>query len=413
MHSIKAGIYDKLNALISLGLLYRRHLKRINRWLPEYKSYLASGNARAPLPPAIQLIPTENCNLSCSMCNQWGSNGYFHEKKRAVSHMPYSSMVKFLDDFQTIRPGYLLSLHGGEPFVYKHIDPFLDYALDCEADKSFDIFFTTNGTMLGKHGEKLARLNHRVAYLISLDGDQKKNDLIRGKNATRRVIDSVHELTEACKSAGKGIPKIIINCCLSEYNLSDADNVYHIAKQVNAIGLNFNLRWFVTKEAGEAYDKLVSDEYNCVPTKAWTGWLGWDPRLDVSPVLKRIYKMKRASIMPLIRFVPEGLKFSQAVKYYADFNEVFGIEKCIMSSYLPRVLSNGDLIYCPGHPDVIPGNVFKQNFKDVYHNPLSTKLRKNMETALMPICNRCCGIYMNYQATRKLGRGFFVNSAGK
>ncbi|UCE21740.1 MAG: SPASM domain-containing protein, partial [Candidatus Aminicenantes bacterium] len=96
--------------------------------------------------------------------------------------------------------------------------------------------------------------------------------------------------------------------------------------------------------------------------------------------------------------------------YFFNNNEVFGHDSCFMPFYWARILSNGDLIYCPGHPDIIAGNVFKDGFDSVFNSRISVQFRKHILHNRFPICNRCCGLYMTWlgrpheqRVRRKLG----------
>ena len=78
-----------------------------------------------------------------------------------------------------------------------------------------------------------------------------------------------------------------------------------------------------------------------------------------------------------------------------------GVEKtCFMPSYWARIHANGDLIYCPGHPDVIAGNVFRDGLAAAFNSETSIRFRKHLLEQRMPICQRCCGLYMNHAARK-------------
>jgi hypothetical protein len=71
-----------------------------------------------------------------------------------------------------------------------------------------------------------------------------------------------------------------------------------------------------------------------------------------------------------------------------------------MPFYWARVHSNGDLIYCPGHPDVVAGNVFRGGFTPALNSEVSVKFRRHILHNRMPICNRCCGLYMSHHGRK-------------
>lgn len=378
-----------------LKLAYRNE-RRSKKWSFHYQQYLNEQVNKPPMPAVLQIIPTEVCNLRCKMCNQWGDNGYFLEEKRPVSHMPIEKLTKFLDNFRLINPGFMFSIHGGEPFCYKYMDQLLDYI----AEHKIDTFFSTNGTLIHRFSEKLARINKHSFYLLSIDGGEETNDYIRGKGTTGKIINSVKALEEECLRQKKGLPKIIVNYCVNEHNLEDIDLIASVAQQVNATTVNFNLRWFLPEEKGQEYNHILENEFKVTPTNTWTGWKTDSKFEKIEVAIDKIYAKQNKLLPPYYTIMPRNLNRKQAKLFYQDYNEIFDLKSCIMPSYMVRIHSSGDMIYCPGFADIVPGNVFNDDFETIYLNKLSTQLRKRVEKELLPVCNRCCGLYMTYTATK-------------
>lgn len=384
----------------------RKMTSRGRVWSRDYREYLREERENPPFPKIIQIIPTERCNLRCGMCNQWGENGYFITGKRPVNSMPLESLIRFLEDYRKIEPDFLLSIHGGEPFMYREMDGLLDYI----HEKKIDTFFSTNGTLIDRYVEKLARINRHTLYLLSIDGGEETHDNIRGQGTLAKVRKGMMELRSFSREVGTGLPKIIINYCVNEHNPEDIDEISKVARELRALVVNYNLRWYLPKEKGEEYDRLLKDEFKVQPTRAWTGWVTNHSFSKIDIALDRVYSKAKAQFwkprFPFYSILPAGLSLKQAKAFYHDYNELFGIRSCIMPSAWLRIHSNGDLIYCPGHPDIVPGNVFKQDIREIFLNEISRKLRRKVEKNLLPICNRCCGLYMTKEATRFLGQGF-------
>jgi sulfatase maturation enzyme AslB (radical SAM superfamily) len=85
----------------------------------------------------------------------------------------------------------LISVHGGEPFVYKHIDTLLELL----REQQFDVIFTTNGTLLKPRLEQLAKIRN-LMFLLSIDGDEPAHDKVRGKGTFRKAREGMAELFE-------------------------------------------------------------------------------------------------------------------------------------------------------------------------------------------------------------------------
>ena len=390
---------------LDFAALYQRGARRDARWAGAYKDYL-NGRARdAPLPRVVQLVPTEGCNLRCPMCNQWGENGYFLTGKRAPSSMPRRDILSFLEQFRARQNDFLLSVHGGEPFLYAHMDALIDHIARWRIDTSF----STNGTRFEGFLDPLARINPHALHLLSIDGGRRTNDRIRGEGTTETIIRGVKALGQACRERGTGRPKIIINYCVNEHNPEDVDEVLDIAREIGARFVNYNLRWFLPRHRGEAYDRYLCG-IGVRPSGAWTGWVTDHSFEGIETALDCVYSLARSwsrrLLPPFVSILPRDLSRNQASRFYHDYDALFGLESCVMPSYWIRIHSNGDLIYCPGHPDIIPGNVFEDDFDSIYRGFLSRTLRERVERDLLDICNRCCGLYMTYSATRRLGDGW-------
>ncbi len=395
-------------AAFDLARFYRRGMLRSRAWASEYSEYLAGRRADPPYPSIVHVIVTENCNLRCPMCNQWGENGYFATGKRTPSHAPIDSLTKFLGDFSGLRPNFLFSMNGGEPFMYRDSSRLLAFV----AERKIDLLFYTNGTLLGHQAERLARLNRHMVFFVSVDGGRETHAKIRGEGVLEKAIDGVRKLREECLRAGTGLPKLMLNYTLSEHNPGDVDAVGLMAREMGAFLVNFNLRWFVPETEGLKYNQVLREEFGVKPSNAWTGWTTSSALGEMGAAVERLHaKLRRQFIRlrtPYFSVMPKRLSLGQMRRHYTDYESTFGITKCAMPSFMARIYSNGDLVYCPGHPDIIPGNVFRQDFREIYLNELSTRLRKRVEKELMPICNRCCGLYMTESATRHLGAGWNV-----
>ena len=109
-------------------------------------------------------------------------------------------------------------------------------------------------------------------------------------------------------------------------------------------------------------------------------------------------KTEDAFHRPFVFTTPSQLRGSDYQTYFTDYLNTFGNESCFMPFYWARIHANGELIFCPGHPDIIAGNVFRDGFMESFNSDVAIKFRKHMLTNRLPICNRCCGLYMTNPA---------------
>jgi radical SAM protein with 4Fe4S-binding SPASM domain len=140
---------------------------------------------RKPKLFTFQWHVTDKCNLRCAHCyrdEQRQQELPFEEAKRRVVDQILSAAPRM-----HARP--FLALSGGEPLLYAHLFPLLDYLRD--QDGLSCVLIETNGTLLGP--EMVARLADYYPLLshiqVSLDGASAEvHDAIRGPGTFERSL---------------------------------------------------------------------------------------------------------------------------------------------------------------------------------------------------------------------------------
>jgi MoaA/NifB/PqqE/SkfB family radical SAM enzyme len=375
--------------------MYARNQRRQRVWGKLYEASVRSQTFKLPVATVVQLIPTEACNLRCPFCNQWGENGYFFDGVRHVKHMDEESLIKLM---RGLSPrDSLISVHGGEPFVYKHVDTLLELL----REKQFDVMFSTNGTLLKRHLNELAKVRNLI-FLLSIDGDEQAHDKVRGKGTFQAARESIAELYELRRRLNQPLPAVIMSTVVCEWTTEVLERVYDVARDFNALAINYNFRWFLTEDVGQAYERHLQSEFGVKSSGAWRGWLSNSHEKhdygNVAAALTRVLQKQRRFSPPFVVTTPSQLRGSDYQTYFTDYLNTFGNESCFMPFYWARIHANGELIFCPGHPDIIAGNVFKDGFMESFNSDMAIKFRKHMLTNRLPICNRCCGLYMTNPA---------------
>ena len=388
--------------------LYRRNQQRQRKWGLEYETAVRDGSFKLPTATVVQLIPTEACNLRCPFCNQWGENGYFLNGARHATHMDEPSLVRLMRSLSPLDS--LISVHGGEPFAYKHTATLLQLL----REQQFDVMFSTNGTLLTPHLERLAQIKN-LGFLLSIDGDEETHDKIRGKGTFARAREATAALFELRRRQKMPPPFVVMSIVVCEWTTEVLEKAYEVACDFNAFAINYNFRWFLTEKIGLTYEKHLAKEFGVKSSGAWRGWISPDHEKhdygSVAKALQRVLRRKRfRASPPFVVTTPSQLRGQDYEKYFTDYLNTFGNESCFMPYYWARVHANGDLIFCPGHPDIIAGNVFRDGFMESFNSELAVKFRKHMLSNRLPICNRCCGLYMTnparpfeQKARRRLG----------
>jgi MoaA/NifB/PqqE/SkfB family radical SAM enzyme len=182
------------------------------------------------------------------------------------------------------------------------------------------------------------------------------------------------------------------------------ERAYKTAKALGVFMLNYNLRYFMPESAGLAYEKHLQEELGVTSSGAWRGWISrahehHDYSETVSRLRRLLARTRLRVLPPYVVTGPSHLRGKDFDRWFSDYLDTFGNESCFMPFYWARIHSNVDLIFCPGHPDVIAGNVFRDGFMESFNRKWRSD-SASISSQPLPICNRCCGLYMTNPARR-------------
>jgi MoaA/NifB/PqqE/SkfB family radical SAM enzyme len=198
------------------------------------------------------------------------------------------------------------------------------------------------------------------------------------------------------------LPAVIISSTVCEWTTGVLEKIYDVARDFDALAINYNFRWFLTEDVGKAYERHLQHTFGLKSTGAWRGWLSENhEKHDYSTVaesLRQVLEKRKRFARPIVFTTPSQLRGADYQTYFTDYLNTFGNESCFMPFYWARVHANGELIFCPGHPDIVAGNVFSNGLMESFNSETAIKFRKHILTNRFPICNRCCGLYMTNPA---------------
>ncbi len=115
----------------------------------------------------IQIHPSLKCNLTCLHC-------YSSSAPQLKYELDLPLLCRFLE--QAREAGYnAISLSGGEPFLYSHLQELLQYS------KSLGFFnsVTTNGTLLKGRTKNIDTLQYIDLLAFSIDGEPERHNFMR------------------------------------------------------------------------------------------------------------------------------------------------------------------------------------------------------------------------------------------
>lgn len=138
----------------------------------------------------IQIHPTRKCNLACLHC-------YSSSSPSMKEMLDIEALKRFLEI--AYANGYNnISVSGGEPFLYNHLEEMLKYSREI----GYQNTLASNGMLL--QSERNQRILEYVDLIaISLDGPPELHDKIRGqKGAFEKTMKGVEVLKKLSKAFG-------------------------------------------------------------------------------------------------------------------------------------------------------------------------------------------------------------------
>jgi len=171
--------------------------------------------SRKPRPVFMYLHLTNRCNLRCSYCYA-NVNDRFDNPN--VKDLKTDEWKKLIDDSYLLGARYF-HLYGGEPLIRNDIDELVDHCLD----KGLFVEVLTNGHFVKNKIETLKKIQ---SVCISLDGDKKSNDRVRGDGN----FEAVEKAVKVC--AANGI-RVRLHSTLNSFNSSSPSFLPSLAQQWN------------------------------------------------------------------------------------------------------------------------------------------------------------------------------------
>jgi MoaA/NifB/PqqE/SkfB family radical SAM enzyme len=139
------------------------------------------------IPPFLIASITSSCNLHCSGCYA-RANHSCHEDGTELQ-LTEQQWQRIFDEAKELGIGFIL-LAGGEPMVRRDVIK----AAGRRKSILFPIF--TNGTMFDDDYIALFAKDRNLLPVISLEGDEEKTDLRRGKGVYRQLKSAMQRLQE-------------------------------------------------------------------------------------------------------------------------------------------------------------------------------------------------------------------------
>ena len=374
------------------------------------------GTVAVPMPAFVQLRVTNLCNLRCRMCGQWGETGIYRgeagasptdgaaERERIRERiglkrqMGLDSYRSLLDEISAWKP--IVSLYGGEPLLFPDIVPLVGEI----KRRGMTCTMITNGWGLEEAGPGLVEAGVD-AIAVSIDGSPALHDRIRGREGSfARAAAGIEAVTRARKGRGTPEPMLLAILPVTERNLTEIEPALDALRELPLDTVVLGLRWFVGKEAGAAYERVMAESFG-VAGSSWKGFEfeGAEFAAANAPELEKVVRLlgtvKRrrfadaARGRPWVSFVPD-VPAEGVPRYFADASQTFGHSLCPVAWYFAQVEPDGDVCFCGDFPDVVLGNVLERPLAEVWTGEKARLFREKLAKEPLPICSRCCGSWV-------------------
>lgn len=178
----------------------------------------------------LELTTSNTCNQTCVTCTSYFSSKWrklekeFNRQASPSYHLKDDSVEKICKVLPDLK---YLQIKGGEPFADKNNLRILrELAL---VNPSCELIITSNFQNIPDEWYDTLALLKNIKVGASIDGIYETYDWIRGGNFTQTVsnMKKFYEIT--------GIP-LIVNTCVSLYNISVLDEIYDYFKNEKYVG---------------------------------------------------------------------------------------------------------------------------------------------------------------------------------
>jgi len=289
----------------------------------------------------LQWHLTERCNLRCTHCYQ---NEAIIKDELSLKEN-YMVVDKFVHFIKTLnKESYsrgVLNITGGEPFVYRDLEPLLEYISQFKEYLSFN--FLSNGTLINDKSIELIKKYKPLFVQISIDGDQITHDKIRGKGAFESAMRGIRKLK------ANNI-KVLISFTAHKLNYRDFPKVAKIARDAGV-------------------DRVWSDRM--IPEGVGIGMqndlLSPKETFEYARIMK--YEQIKHRLNPFTKTVVATDRSLQFVPHIEDGH------KCVAGKLMFALLPNGEILPCRRLAINI-GNIREDTFEEIYYkNSLVQKLK--------------------------------------
>jgi MoaA/NifB/PqqE/SkfB family radical SAM enzyme len=230
----------------------------------------------AEKPRYINFAITYKCNSRCLMCQNW--RRYLNDPAKASQELTLNDLEKFISGSrQCLSELKHIGIAGGEPFLRDDL---------VEVVKLFrkemplvSLGIQTNGLLpelIGRRLKEIKKIYPDVSLAVSLDGEEKNHDLVRGvKGAYKKVVKTIEKAKEL------GISEISVGMTVTDKNYQDIKALKALTRKM---GVSFS---FYPADSGDYYNTVSCPSISDKARKALIDSLGDEKANYFSDNLRR------------------------------------------------------------------------------------------------------------------------------
>ena len=137
----------------------------------------------------LRISITDRCNFRCNYCmppDQFSNNHEFLPRSEILSFEDITLIVKSILSLGLKK----VRITGGEPLLRKDICTLISMIRECDSD--LDIALTTNGSLLGKFADDLAKSGlDRVTVSIDAIDDEMVREISNSNVSSQEIVDGI------------------------------------------------------------------------------------------------------------------------------------------------------------------------------------------------------------------------------
>jgi radical SAM protein with 4Fe4S-binding SPASM domain len=349
-------------------------------------------------PSSVSLQLTENCNLRCKMCYEWGEKGCYNKagSQAKPASLDINLLKRVIHDLAPAKPAY--DLFGGEPLVYPHLEELIRTVK--EAGSFIDT--PTNGTLLKNQAPMLVRTGFD-SVRVSIDGPREINDAQRGRGSYEKAMNGIEALHREKENAGVRVPVISTIFTVTAGNYLSIEQFFLKELNLSAIDwVTIQMQNYITEPMGRAYARMLDYEFGIKSDRYWHGCVCSPSdfaQVDVDKIARQVNTVCEAlqKMGKTILLIPPTFSADNLSAYlrtqWSEMSDRY--RRCSVPWHIIDITATGNVASCHVFYDLTMGNLYEQSLEEIWNGERYKRFREYMDQhGLMSICYGCCILYL-------------------